>query len=64
VGQLAAPRGLPVNNDEDLSGYFAVLPLGDAVYNTDWADRFCEALLRLCVNTFIPSTFAFVDESP
>jgi len=52
------------NNDEDLSGYFAASPLGDAVYNTDWADRFCEALLRLRVNTFIPSTFAFVDESP
>ena len=52
------------NNDEDLSGYFAASPLGDAVYGTAWADRMCEALLRLRVNTFIPSTFAFVDESP
>jgi len=51
------------NNDEDLSGYFASSPLGDAVYHTHWADRFCEALLRLRVNTFIPSTFAYVDES-
>ena len=51
------------NNDEDLSGYFASSPLGDAVFNTDFADRFCEALLRLRVNTFIPSTFAFIDES-
>jgi hypothetical protein len=50
------------NNDEDLSGYFASSPLGDAVYNEHWADRFCEALLRLRVNTFIPSTFAFIDE--
>ena len=50
------------NNDEDLSGYFASSPLGDAVYNEFWADRFCEALLRLRVNTFIPSTFAFIDE--
>lgn len=52
------------NNDEDLSGYFAASVLGDAVYSTAWADRFCETLLRLRVNTFIPSTFAFVDESP
>jgi hypothetical protein len=51
------------NNDEDLSGYFASSPLGDAVYHTHWADRFCETLLRLRVNTFIPSTFAYVDES-
>jgi len=51
------------NNDEDLSGYFFSSPLGDAVYHTDFADRFCEALLRLRCNTFIPSTFAFVDES-
>ena len=51
------------NNDEDLSGYFASSPLGDAVFNTHWADRFCETLLRLRVNTFIPSTFAYVDES-
>jgi hypothetical protein len=50
------------NNDEDLSGYFASSPLGDAVYDEHWADRFCEALLRLRVNTFIPSTFAFIDE--
>jgi hypothetical protein len=52
------------NNDEDLSGYFAASPLGDAVYGTAWADRMCETLLRLRVNTLIPSTFAFVDESP
>jgi hypothetical protein len=52
------------NNDEDLSGYFAASVLGDAVYSTSWADRFCETLLRLRVNTFIPSTFAFVDETP
>ena len=52
------------NNDEDLSGYFAASPLGDAVFGTAWADRMCETLLRLRVNTFIPSTFAFVDESP
>ena len=52
------------NNDEDLSGYFAPSPLGDAVYHTAWANRFCETLLRLRANTFIPSTFAFVDESP
>ena len=51
------------NNDEDLSGYFFSSPLADAVYQTDFADRFCEALLRLRVNTFIPSTFAFIDES-
>ena len=51
------------NNDEDLSGYFASSPLGDAVYHTFFADRFCEALLRLRVNTFIPSTFAYIDES-
>ena len=51
------------NNDEDLSGYFRASPLGDAVYDTHFADRFCEALLRLRVNTFIPSTFAYVDES-
>ena len=52
------------NNDEDLSGYFASSPLGDSVYNEFWADRMCEALLRLRVNTFIPSTFAFIDEKP
>jgi hypothetical protein len=51
------------NNDEDLSGYFFSSPLRDAVYHTDFADRFCEALLRLRVNTFIPSTFAYIDES-
>ena len=44
------------NNDEDLSGYFASSPLGDAVFHTFWADRFCETLLRMRVNTFIPST--------
>ena len=43
------------NNDEDLSGYFSPSPLGDAVYTTAWADRMCETLLRLRVNTFIPS---------
>ena len=52
------------NNDEDLSGYFAASPLGDGVYNVAWADRLCETLLRLRANTFIPSTFAFVDEPP
>jgi hypothetical protein len=51
------------NNDEDLSGYFFSSPLGDAVYSPDFADRFCEALLRMRCNTFIPSTFAYVDES-
>jgi hypothetical protein len=51
------------NNDEDLSGYFRASPLGDAVYDTNFADRFCEALLRLRVNTLIPSTFAYIDES-
>ena len=51
------------NNDEDLSGYFRASPLGDAVYDTFFADRFCETLLRLRVNTFIPSTFAYIDES-
>ena len=51
------------NNDEDLSGYFFSSPLGDSVYHADFADRFCEALLRLRCNTFIPSTFAYVDET-
>lgn len=52
------------NNDEDLSGYFFTSPLGDSVYHADFADKFCEALLRLRANTFIPSTFAYVDEVP
>ena len=51
------------NNDEDLSGYFASSPLSDAVYGSEFTDKFCEALLRMRVNTFIPSTFAFIDES-
>jgi hypothetical protein len=51
------------NNDEDLSGYFFTSPLADSVYHTDFANRFCEALLRLRCNTFIPSTFAYIDEN-
>ena len=70
VPNYAYSSGAPVfdsrgafNNDEDLSGYFRASPLADAVYDTNFADRFCEALLRLRVNTFIPSTFAYIDES-
>ena len=52
------------NNDEDLSGYFFGSPLGDSVFHSDFADKFCEALLRLRANTWIPSTFAYIDEVP
>lgn len=49
-------------NDEDISGYFFTDPVGDSIYSADAAAYYAEALLRLRVNTVIPSTFGYVDE--
>jgi hypothetical protein len=49
-------------NDEDISGYFFTDAVGDSVYSADAAARYAETLLRLRVNTIIPSTYGYVDE--
>ena len=49
-------------NDEDISGFFFTDAVGDSVYSAHAAERYAETLLRLRVNTIIPSTFAYIDE--
>lgn len=50
-------------NDEDISGFFFTDPSGDGVYSAHAAEMYAETLLRLRINTVIPSTFAYIDEA-
>jgi hypothetical protein len=50
-------------NDEDLLGYHFPDPLGEGVYSPHIAAYYAETILRLRLNTAIPSTFGFPDEA-
>jgi hypothetical protein len=49
-------------NDEDLLGFYYQDPLGESVYDVRTASFYAETVLRLRLNTIIPSTFGFPDE--